>query len=248
MTVTVTGLAAPWGLGFLPGGDALVTERDTGRVLRLTTSGNARLVTTFQVAHDRGGENGLLGLAVSPALRSDHRVYVYESTDDDNRVVRFTLHGTTASGKQPVLTGIPTGRIHDGGRIAFGPDRDDEVNRIHKGDNYGWTQVVGTGGSSRFTDPLVTFPPMQNSASGLAITGGALWTAALRGTRLWRIPQHANGTLGRPQPFLVGRYGRLRTVTTAPDGSLWVTTSNRDNRGTPSPDDDRVLRVALRPG
>ena len=46
--------------------------------------------------------------------------------------------------------------------------------------------------------------------------------------------------------LLAGQYGRLRDVLTMPDGTLLVLTSNRDGRGTPSPDDDRVLRVTLR--
>ena len=54
--------------------------------------------------------------------------------------------------------------------------------------------------------------------------------AALRGNRLWRIPV-ADRTAGQPEAYFVGEYGRMRTVVTAPDGKLWVTTSNRDGRG-----------------
>jgi glucose/arabinose dehydrogenase len=66
--------------------------------------------------------------------------------------------------------------------------------------------------------------------------------AALRGQRLWRID--VDGTsASNPTDFFVGDYGRLRTVVVAPDGTLWVTTSNRDGRGDPAADDDRILVV-----
>ena len=48
---------------------------------------------------------------------------------------------------------------------------------------------------------------------------------------------------GKPEPFLVGEYGRMRTVAVAPDGTLWVTTSNRDGRGEPTKGDDRIIQV-----
>ena len=66
--------------------------------------------------------------------------------------------------------------------------------------------------------------------------------AALRGKRLWRIPVDRRDA-GQPEAYFVGDYGRMRTVVVAPDGNLWVTTSNRDGRGRPSDDDDQILVV-----
>jgi sugar lactone lactonase YvrE len=70
--------------------------------------------------------------------------------------------------------------------------------------------------------------------------------ASLRGERLWRIPVNQDGTIKQPEDFFVGDYGRMRTVVVAPDGNLWVSTSNRDTRGDPAPKDDRLLEIALR--
>jgi glucose/arabinose dehydrogenase len=92
------------------------------------------------------------------------------------------------------------------------------------------------------TDPQVVWDTEEASPSGLAYTPGHLWLAALQGERLWRVDLHGAQAV-HPVPFFVGRYGRMRTVVTAPDGDLWVSTSNRDGRGTPHPGDDRILVV-----
>ena len=72
--------------------------------------------------------------------------------------------------------------------------------------------------------------------------GRTLYVAALRGERLWTVPLDG----GSPKAELSGRYGRLRTVAVAPDGALWLTTSNTDGRGDPRDGDDRILRFPAR--
>jgi glucose/arabinose dehydrogenase len=126
--------------------------------------------------------------------------------------------------------------------IEFGQDRFDEVNVIEPGKNYGWPEVEGKGGGGRYTDPIVTWATSEASPSGAAISGRTLYVAALRGERLWTVP--LNG--GNPRAELMGRYGRLRTVAVAPDGALWLTTSNTDGRGFPREGDDRILRFPAR--
>jgi glucose/arabinose dehydrogenase len=302
-------LEAPWGLAFLPDGGALVSERDSGRILRVRPGAEPEEVATVPGVAPRG-EGGLLGVAVSPDYRRDRLVYAYLSTSDDNRIVRFRV----GEAPQVLVAGIPRAAIHDGGRIAFGPDgmlyagtgdasdgrnaqdpgslggkilrlrpdggvpdgnpfpgspvwslghrnvqglawdadgrlfatefgqnRVDEINLVERGGNYGWPEVEGNGGGDRFRDPVVTWPTAQASPSGATIAGGTLYAAALRGERLWSVPLDGGG-VGQPRALLVGAYGRLRHVAMSADGSLWVLTSNRDGRGDPSADDDRVLR------
>jgi glucose/arabinose dehydrogenase len=310
-----TGLQVPWGIAFLPDRSALVSERTTGRILRITPNGSKTVAMRVPGVATNAGEGGLLGIALSPSYARDKLVYAYYTTGSDNRIARFRLGGTV----RPIVTGLRRGQIHDGGRIAFGPDgklyagvgetgdrglaqnrraqngkilrmnpngsvpsdnpfkgsrvwswghrnveglawdsskrlweaefgqdRFDEVNLIRKGRNYGWPVVEGKGPTQRgrFVNPLVTWPTSEASPSGDAVAGDDLYVAALQGQCLYRMK--INGTsLGAPVRLLAGRFGRLRTVARAPDGSLWVMTSNRDGRGQPRSGDDKIIRVAI---
>ncbi|CAN5715528.1 PQQ-dependent sugar dehydrogenase [soil metagenome] len=310
-----TGLTAPWGLDFFTNGDAVVTERDSKRVLLV--SGPDHEISELGVldAAAPDGEGGLLGVAVSPDFDRDRTLYFYLTTATDNRIVRARVQrGGTLGAPQVLLDGIPDAAIHDGGRLAFGPDgylyastgesgrpelapdldslggkilrittdgdpapgnpfdspvwsyghrnvqglafdddgrlwasefgQDtfDELNLIRKGRDYGWPAVEGAGGEPDHTDPERTWATDDASPSGLAYVDGTLWMGALRGERLWQIPLRG-ATTKKPTAYFIGDYGRMRTVALAPDGTLWVTTSNRDGRGDPRSGDDRILQV-----
>jgi glucose/arabinose dehydrogenase len=124
----------------------------------------------------------------------------------------------------------------------FGQNTWDELNQIVAGGNYGWPTVEGMSTNTAFRNPAVVWTTAEASPSGLAFANNTLFLAALRGTRLWTVPVNANGTTGTPFAELQNQFGRLRTVVRGPDGWLWVATSNRDGRGTPVTDDDRILR------
>lgn len=114
-------LNAPWGLAFLPGGGALVAERDSGRIRSLDGKGRARVVDRVPGVVS-SGEGGLLGIAVAADFRSTRWVYAYFTSASDNRIVRMKFKGGDLGRPQVVLRGIPKGFIHNGGRITFGPD------------------------------------------------------------------------------------------------------------------------------
>src|SRR5690606_3424775 len=97
--------------------------------------------------------------------------------------------------------------------------------------------------------PLFTFATEEASPSGIAYASGSLWMAGLRGQRLWQLPVDGSEAAGDPISHLEGEYGRLRTVQAAPDGTLWVTTSETDGApwggASPEEGDDRLLRIEL---
>ncbi|MCG5212687.1 PQQ-dependent sugar dehydrogenase [Streptosporangium soli] len=117
--VAVTGLQVPWGMAFLPDGSALVSERNTARIMQVRPGATPVHVATVPGV-SASGESGLLGIAVASTYAQDQWVYAYFTTASDNRVVRFRL--SSAQTQQVLLSGIPRATIHDGGRIAFGPD------------------------------------------------------------------------------------------------------------------------------
>jgi len=146
--------------------------------------------------------------------------------------------------------------------IAFGPDGTpyaselghrtwDEVNVLQPGGDYGWPQTEGLAGSTG-VPPLVTLHPDEASPSGVAYAEGSLWIGALGGRRLWQVPVDGGVMTADPIAHLEDTYGRIRTVELAPDGALWVVTSNTDRAtwgGTdPRDGDDRILRIEVRPG
>ncbi|WP_304502191.1 sorbosone dehydrogenase family protein [Brachybacterium sp. FME24] len=307
--ILTIGLDAPWSITF-HGETALVSERDSARILELAPDGTAREVGVIDgvVA---GGEGGLLGI-----VAHDGDLFTYFTAADGNRIERRPLTGSPGAislgDPSILLDAIPSAGVHNGGRLAVGPDemlyatvgdatdRDsaqdtgalsgkilrmtpdgdvpednplpdslvysyghrnpqgiawgqdgtmyasefgqdtwDELNVIEPGGNYGWPEVEGIADQEEYLDPVQQWSPAEASPSGIAIAGGRLYVANLRGARLWVAPLE---DLSSSTQLLVGEVGRLRDVVTAPDGSLWVLTNNTDGRGNPADADDRILR------
>jgi glucose/arabinose dehydrogenase len=140
----------------------------------------------------------------------------------------------------------------------FGLGDHDELNLIVGGGNYGWPLAVGAPNLPSLRDPLLLYVPLGAPPAGATFYASDrilpwrsdLFFTSLRGQHLQRVVLAA---ADRTEVAVierlfeiensVGRFGRLRDVVEGPDGSLYVATSNRDGRGTPSPDDDRILRL-----
>jgi glucose/arabinose dehydrogenase len=311
-TVLASGLQIPWSIAYY-GSTPLVSERGTARILAVASNGTLSSIATISGVSG-SGEGGLLGIAVR-----DNFLYAYFTAGSENRIQRYPLTGTGAATQlgaaQTLLSGIPSGSNHNGGRIAFGPDgmlyastgdagassrsqdlsslggkilrmtpdgripadnpyaasyvysyghrnvqgmawagdgamyasefgQDtwDELNLIKAGGNYGWPIVEGMAGNSKYIDPLQQWATADASPSGIAISGSNLYIANLRGERLRKVPLGAPGTA---TDFYVRQYGRLRDVSVAPDGRLYILTNNTDGRGTPQTGDDRLISAPV---
>ncbi|MFC7154804.1 PQQ-dependent sugar dehydrogenase [Halomarina halobia] len=131
-----------------------------------------------------------------------------------------------------------TGELYS---TEHGPDTDDEVNLIQQGHNYGWPEVTGPSDDPRFTDPLVSYTPTIAPASA-EFYRGAFYFGNLAGKHLRCITfADDHRTVRTDEALFADEFGRIRSVV-ARAASLYFTTSNRDSRGSPASDDDRILR------
>lgn len=326
-----TGLEVPWEVRWLPSGDMLVTERPGRLRLIGAGGGSSRLVASLPVA--AVGEGGLLGLAIDPDYPDRPYLYVFYTRRAggglENRISRLTYRDGQAGDEKVLIDGIPGAGIHDGGRLAFGPDgylwattgdasvpsraqdrsslagkvlrfdRDgrpapgnpfpgslvytlghrnpqgidwlpgteqafitehgpsdnDEINRLEAGGNYGWPDVRGKEQQAGYRDPLFTWTPTIAPSGAIFYTGtglagwqGSFLFTTLKGEALHRlVPADAGfDSVKEDVTLFEGSFGRLRDVRQGPDGALYLLTSNRDGRGDPGPDDDRILRLMPR--
>jgi glucose/arabinose dehydrogenase len=123
----------------------------------------------------------------------------------------------------------------------FGQDTWDELNVIKPDGNYGWPEVEGIAHDNRFIDPEQQWRPADASPSGITIADDSIYMANLRGQRLREIPLD---DLSKSKEYYANEYGRMRHVTVAPNGDLWLLTNNTDSRGEPQKHDDKILSIA----
>jgi glucose/arabinose dehydrogenase len=173
----------------------------------------------------------------------------------NGKILRITKTGAAAPGN-PFGTRVYTLGHRNGQGLAWdaqgrlweselGNSAFDELNLIQPGKNYGWPTCEGTCSTSGMTNPKRTWTPAEASPSGLAFANGALFMAALRGQRLWRIVLNGENVSSVSSHFN-GTFGRLRLVVKVPgENAIWFGTTNADNNGSGGPGSDRILRSNL---
>ncbi|MCT2588037.1 PQQ-dependent sugar dehydrogenase [Actinophytocola gossypii] len=203
----------------------------------------------------RFGPDGNLWIGTGDAFLPENAA---DDTSLNGKVLRVRPDGSIPEDNPSGTAVYSTGHRNVQG-IAFGPDGTayaselghrtwDEVNVLRAGVDYGWPETEGTDGDTG-EPPIFTLHPDEASPSGIAYAGGSLWMGALGGQRLWQLPVDGTEATGDPIAHYAGDYGRIRTVEVAPDGALWITTSNTDGAtwggADPRPGDDRILRIEL---
>jgi glucose/arabinose dehydrogenase len=265
---TLTGLSTTGGGGLLDLAlsphyrqDALIfaylsTPRDN-RVVAFTLTGPVTPVVTG-IPHgssDNGGRiafgpDGSLyvgtGDAGRPALAADPHSLA-------GKVLRVSDIGEPADGNPTPTSAVYTSGHRQVAGLCVDPDTgavleidlaangSGTVNLLVAGSNYGWPSATPDS-----QPPLASLPEGDTAPGGCTVAGHVLYVTSMDGRVLLAatLQVHANDLgVGTFQPSLKDAYGRLRTVVAAPDGALWLTTSNRDGHGSPVPDDERVLRI-----
>lgn len=132
-----------------------------------------------------------------------------------------------------------------------GQSANDEVNKIEAGKNYGWPDIIGSSDDSKFTNPVLTSGSETWAPSGADFYEGTgrynnnLFFAALRGNHVHSVNFGTGAEIIDDKKLFEESYGRVRDVVFGPDDALYILTSNRDGRGNPVSNDDRLIKISL---
>lgn len=228
------------------------TERDN-RIVRFDPDGSQKVLVegiTRAAIHDGGrlrlGPDGQLyastGDAAQPDLAADVGSLsgkVLRVDPDSGNVTVFSKGHRNVQG----LCFAADGRLF---ATEHGPSGGDEVNLLREGFDGGWPATSGNG-IRNYTPSVAPAGCVMYSADLIPQWKGSLLFVTLRGESLRRLTLGGDGRVTDEEVLYEDEYGRLRDVAVGPDGAVYLTTSNRDGRGRPSNDDDRILRIAPKP-
>ena len=235
------------------------------KIMRITESENR--LTDIQTIFDRipgsafsnggflkFGPDGKLYVGTGSVSDSSHKPQSLDSLS--GKVLRINPDGTIPEDNpfedSPVYSHghrNPQGMAWDNSGNMYlaelGPDKNDEINLVVPGGNYGWPERE-CAGDERFEDAVLCYDPAIEPGGILYYSGGKIdlespfVMASLRATNVYQLDFEE----GLPsQKSILSGTGRVRDVVEGPDGSLYVITSNTDGKGFPDSSDDKLLRI-----
>ena len=240
----------------------VVFDRDGRRYLWYTTASDNRLVR-FDVP---GGPPTVLVSGVKKAsihdggglvLGPDGAIYIgtgdaadRELAQDDGSLNGKVLRLDTATGKAEIFSkghrNVQGLCFAAGGRFLateHGPERGDEINELRRGYNGGWPGTTGNG-IKNYTPTIAPAGCAVYDADLIPGWKGSMLFVTLKDQDLRRLTFNGDGSVASEEVLFDEKFGRLRGVVVAPDGSVYVATSNKDGRGSPLAGDDRIIRIA----
>jgi glucose/arabinose dehydrogenase len=130
----------------------------------------------------------------------------------------------------------------------------DELNLVEAGKNYGWPEITGDETKVGMVSPILqsgadkTWAPAGATFVTRGPWAGSLLFTGLKGNALYRVilDPKEKGKVAKFESYFEGELGRLRDIEEGPDGALYLLTSNRDGRGSPSADDDKVIKLEIK--
>lgn len=321
VAILATDLEVPWGMDQLPDGRLLFTERN-GDISLLDMQTQQKTKIAKRDIVDRA-EGGLLGLAVDPDFSNSYFIFLYETVESGNRIVRLKMENSTLNDEVILVDSIPKKQFHDGGIICFGPDGflyastgdarepecaqdlksysgkilrmdkngnapadnpfqnliysyghrnvqglcwdengvmyasehgpsgelngwccHDELNKIEKGGNYGWPFVIGDTKKEGTILPIAQSGDDTWAPGGIIFLDNKIYMTCLKGERINVFSISPQNTVQAQEKLFADTYGRLRNIIIAKDGSIIFCSSNKDGRGNPDKEDDKIYRVS----
>lgn len=196
-------------------------------------------------------------LYVATGLSSEFSHYAQDLSSLEGKVLRLNDDGTIPQDNpfqgSPVFSlghRDPQGMAWDKDAnlflTEFGPTKNDEINLIKEGDNYGWPEQE-CGGSEKFSNPVMCYDPSIEPGGIVFYSGDKLEyrdsmiMATLRGSNLYKLDIGKDGMVS--QKSILSGAGRIRDVAEGPDGYLYIITSNTDGKGFPDRTDDKLIRI-----
>lgn len=198
------------------------------------------------------GPEGLLYITTGDAQR--------ENLSQDKNSLAGKILRVTDTGKVPSQNPFPNPTYSFGHRnpqglawsgsgqlwaTEHGSSAKDELNLIRKGINYGWPEIRGDQTNPNMETPKVHSGRTETWApSGAAYINSSVFFVGLRGETLYEARLTSDETNVKEMVAHFRQdYGRLRHVEIGPDGDMYILTSNRDGRGSPTSADDRIIKI-----